>query len=149
VYASGLKNHRRFLEWVRTKFATKLVAQMKGEYLMLVPEAADGFRVTIGALLSLGEGEDMSFHTLSLPEDRCVRLLLKNLGKRMPEAEIKGELEALHIHVHAVMQLRSRRRDQDAEWTAPLHRTSLCPWHGAPMLKQCDLTSSSAVCEYK
>jgi hypothetical protein len=42
-----------------------------------------------------------------------VCLLLKNLGKRMPEAEIKGELKALRINVQAVMQLRSRRRDQD------------------------------------
>jgi hypothetical protein len=31
----------------------------------------------------------------------------------MPEAEIKEELEALHISVQAVMQLRSKRRDQD------------------------------------
>jgi hypothetical protein len=99
VYVSGVKNPRSFLEWARTKSATKFVAQMKGEYFMLVPETADGFWATIGALRSLGEGEGVSFHTFSVPEDRCVRLLLKNLDKRMPEAEIKGELEALHIHV--------------------------------------------------
>jgi hypothetical protein len=120
VYVSGVKNPRSFLEWVRTKSASKLVAQMKGEYLMLVPETADGFRATISALRSLGEGDGVSFHTFSLPEDRCVRLLLKNLGKHMPEAEIKGELEALRIHVQAVMQLRSRRRDQDIEKDRPL-----------------------------
>jgi hypothetical protein len=109
VYVSGVKNPRSFLEWVHTKSASKLVAQMKGEYLMLVPETADGFRATIGALRSLGEDDGMIFHTFSLPEDRCVRLMLKNLGKYIPEAEIKGELEALRIHVQAVMQLRSRR----------------------------------------
>jgi methyl coenzyme M reductase subunit C-like uncharacterized protein (methanogenesis marker protein 7) len=49
-----------------------------------------------------------------------VRLLLKNLGKRLPEAEIKEELEALHISVQAVMQLRSKRRDQDPEKDSPL-----------------------------
>jgi hypothetical protein len=90
VYVSGVKKPRSFLEWVRTKYATELVAQMKGEYVMLVLETADGFRATIGALRSLGEGEGVSFHTFSLPKDRCVRLLLKNLGKRMPEAQIKG-----------------------------------------------------------
>jgi hypothetical protein len=63
---------------------------MKGEHLMLVPELPDGFRATISALRSIGEGERVRFHTFSLPEDRRVRLLLKNLGKRMPEAEIKG-----------------------------------------------------------
>jgi hypothetical protein len=93
---------------------------MKGQYLMLVPETAGGFRATISALRSLREGEGVSFHTFSLPEDRCVRLLLKNLGKRMPEAEIKGEIEALRIHVQAVMQLRSRLRDQDIEKDRPL-----------------------------
>jgi hypothetical protein len=48
---------------------------------------------------SLGEGKCVSFHTFSLPEDPCVSLLFKNLEKRIPEAEIKGELEALHINV--------------------------------------------------
>jgi hypothetical protein len=93
---------------------------MKGEILMLVPETADGCRATIGALRSLDANEGVSFHTFSLSEDRCVRLLLKNLGKRMPEAKIREELEALHINVEAVMQLRSRRRDQDPEKDRPL-----------------------------
>jgi hypothetical protein len=62
---------------------------MIGKVLMLVPEITDGFRASIGALQSLGEGKGVSFHTLSLPEDRCVLLLSKTLGKRMPEAEIK------------------------------------------------------------
>jgi hypothetical protein len=115
VYVSGVKNPRSFLEWVRTKSASKLVAQMKGEYLMLVPETADGFRATIGAMRSLGEGDGVSFHTFSLPEDRCVSLLLKNFSKPMPEAEIKEELEALRNHMQAAMQLRPRRRDQDVE----------------------------------
>jgi hypothetical protein len=52
--------------------------------------------------------------------DRCVRLLLKNLGKRMSDAEIKEELEALRISVQAVLQLRSNRREQDPEKNRPL-----------------------------
>jgi hypothetical protein len=87
---------------------------------MLVPETADGFRATIGALPSLDENEGVSFHTFSLPEDRCVGLLLKKIGKRMPEAEIREELEALQINVQAVMQLRSKRRYQDPEKDRPL-----------------------------
>jgi hypothetical protein len=93
---------------------------MKVEILMLVSDTADGFRATIGALRSLDANEGVSFYTLSLLEDRCVRLLLKNLGKRMPEAEIREELEVLHINVQAVMQLRSKRRDQDPEKDRPL-----------------------------
>jgi hypothetical protein len=120
VFVSGVKNTRRFLERIRVKYGSKLVAHMKGEILMLVPETADGFRATIGALRPLDESEVMSFHTFSLPEDRCVRLLLKNLGKRMPEAEIREELEALHINVQADMQLRSKRRDWDPEKDRPL-----------------------------
>jgi hypothetical protein len=61
----------------------------------------------------------VSFHTFSLPEDRCVRLL-KNVCKRMPEAEIWEELEALRINMQAVMQLRSKRRDQEPEKDRPL-----------------------------
>jgi hypothetical protein len=86
VFVSELKNLRRFLEWIRAKSGSKFVAQMKGEILMLVPETADGFRATVIALRSLDESEVVSFHTFSLPEDRCVGLLLKNIGKRMYEA---------------------------------------------------------------
>jgi hypothetical protein len=38
----------------------------------------------------------------------------------MPQAETKEELEAIHINVQAVMQLRSKRRDQDPEKRRPL-----------------------------
>jgi hypothetical protein len=54
VYVSGVRNTRRFLNWFRAKSAIKLVAQMKGEILMLVPDTADGFRATIGASMKTG-----------------------------------------------------------------------------------------------
>jgi hypothetical protein len=120
VYVSGVKNTRKILDWIRAKSKSKLVAQMKKEILMLVPETSDGFWTTIGALRSLEVREGVSFHTFSLPEDRCVRLLLKNLGKRMLEAEIREEPEALHINVQVVMQLRSKQRDQGPEKDRPL-----------------------------
>ena len=62
----------------------------------------------------------MSFHTFTLPEDRCVRLLVKNLGRGMPESVVR-ELEALDIHVQAVMQLRSGRRDLDPTKDRPFN----------------------------
>ena len=72
----------------------------------------------------------MSFHTFSLPEDRCVRLHVKNLGKGMPESAVREELESLKIRVQGVMQLRSGRRDQDPAKDRPPTPTSLCLWHG-------------------
>jgi hypothetical protein len=42
---------------------------------MLVPSTVDGLRGTVSALSSLDGRKDV------LPEDRCVRLLVKNLGK--------------------------------------------------------------------
>jgi hypothetical protein len=53
---------------------------MKGERLMVVPETADDFRAAITALRSLDVSKGVSFQTFSLPENRCVRLLIKNLG---------------------------------------------------------------------
>ena len=55
----------------------------------------------------------MSFHTFTLPEDRCARLLVKNLGRGMLDSVVREELETLGIHVQVVTQLRSGRRDQD------------------------------------
>jgi DNA-binding transcriptional ArsR family regulator len=88
----------KFVPHGAAKCASNLVVQKKEEILMLVPEVAGSFRATIGALRSLDE-RSVSFHTFSLPEDRIVRLFLKDLGKRMPETEIREE----HIHVQAVI----------------------------------------------
>jgi hypothetical protein len=68
VYVSGVKNTRSFLEWIGTKSASKIVAKMKREILVIVPETAHGVRATIDALRSLGEGEGVSFHTFSPPD---------------------------------------------------------------------------------
>jgi hypothetical protein len=65
VYVSVVKNTRKFLDWIRGKSESKLVAQMKGEILMLVPETADGFRATIGALRSLDANEGELSHLLA------------------------------------------------------------------------------------
>ena len=68
--------------------------------------------------------EGVSFYTFKLPEDRCARLLMKNLGRGLPESFVREELETLGIHFQGVTQLCSGRRDQDPTRTAlppPLH----------------------------
>jgi hypothetical protein len=79
---------------------------------MVVPATTDGFRAAGSALRYFEGKEGMTFHT-SLPEDRCVRLLVKNLMRRMPESAVREESESLGIQVQGVMQLRSGRRDQN------------------------------------
>jgi hypothetical protein len=113
IYVTGVTDTRGFLAWLRESCPSGLSAQMKGEIFMLVPKTADGFQATVRALRSLYGSKGVSFHTFSLPEDRCVRLLLKNLGKHMPESVVREELETLGIHVRGVLQLRSGRHDQD------------------------------------
>jgi len=81
----------------------------------------------------------VSFQTFTLPEDRCVRLLVKNLGRGMLEIDVREQLEALDIHIQAVMQLRSGRRDQDPTKDRPLSPTSLYQWHGGPRCLRYDL----------
>ena len=114
VFVSGVNDTRGFLAWLRSKCPSSLSAQMKGEKLMIVPGTADGFRATVSALRSLDGSKGVTFHTFSLPEDRCVRLLVKNLGRQMPESVVREELEALGIRVQGVMQLRSGRRMRSA-----------------------------------
>jgi len=85
---------------------------------MVVPSNANGFRAAVNALRSI-DGEGVSFHTFTLPEDRYARLLLKNLGRGVPESVVQEELETLGIHVQRVTQLRSGRRDQDPNKDRP------------------------------
>ena len=62
----------------------------------------------------------MSFHTFTFPEDRCARLLVKNLGRGMPESVVREDLQSLDISVKGVMQLRSGRCDQNPAKDRPL-----------------------------
>jgi hypothetical protein len=78
---------------------------------MVVLETADDFWAAVSALTSLEVSKGVSFHTFSLPVDRCARLLIKNLGRRMHEDVIREELGALGICVQGAMQLRSGCRD--------------------------------------
>jgi len=89
------------------------MAQRKGEKIMEVPITADGFRAAVRALRSLDGKDGVSLHTFTLPEDRCARLLVKNLGRGMPESVVREELESLNIRVQGVTQLRFVRRDPD------------------------------------
>jgi hypothetical protein len=118
IFITGVGDTRAFLAWLRSSCPCDLTAQLKAEKLMVVPSTADSFRATVSALRSLHGGKGVSFHT-SLPVDRCVRLLLKNLGKGMPESVVREELESLNIRVQGVMQLRSARRDQDSTKDRP------------------------------
>jgi hypothetical protein len=113
IFIADMGDNRAFLAWLRASCPGGLTAQLKGEKLMVVPSTADGFRATVSALRSLDGGKGVSFHTFTLPEDRCVRLLIKNLGKGMPESVVREELQSLDIRVQGVTQLRSGRRDRD------------------------------------
>jgi hypothetical protein len=73
---------------------------------MVVPSNADGFRAAVSALRYLDEREVVRFHTITFTEDRCVSLLLKNVGRVMHENFVCEDLEFLNIRVQGVTQLR-------------------------------------------
>jgi phage head maturation protease len=57
---------------------------------MFVPSTADGIRAAVNALLSVDGKEGVRYHTFTLPEDRCMRLLVKNLGRGVLRASSEG-----------------------------------------------------------
>ena len=86
---------------------------------MVVPLTADGSRASVSALQSLDGNDDVSFQTFILPEDSCVQLVLKHLGRGVPESVVREELESLIILVQGVTQLRSGRRSQGTAKDGP------------------------------
>jgi hypothetical protein len=120
IYVSGIVNTRDILSRIRASCASGLTVQIKRETLMLVPRTAKGFRATVSALWSPDVGEGVTFHTFALPEDRCMRLLIKNLGRHTPEGVLKEELENLGISLQAVLQLRSGHSGQETSNAHPL-----------------------------
>lgn len=82
---------------------------------MAVKKRAHGFREAVSALRSLDASKGLRFHTFSLQEERCGRLLIKNLGRRMTEDVAREELAALGVCVQGVMQFLSGRPDRGLE----------------------------------
>jgi len=56
---------------------------------MFVPSTADGSRAVVRALQSLDGKDGVIFHTFTLTEERCARLLVKKLGRGMPESVVR------------------------------------------------------------
>jgi len=113
IFISRVSDIRSYLVWLGVSCPSGLSVQLKGEKLMVVPATNDGFRATVSALRSLDGSKGVNFYTFSIPEVRCVRLLVKNLGKKIPESVVREDLEALSNRVQGIMQLRTGRRDQD------------------------------------
>jgi len=113
IFISGVSDTRAFLAWLRASCPCGLMAQLKSEMLMVVPSTADGFRAAVSALRSFDGKGGVSFHTFTLPEDRCARLLVKKVGRGMPESVVREEQESLNICVQGVTQMRYGRRDPD------------------------------------
>jgi len=147
IFISGITDTRAFLAWLRAYCLAGLMAQLKGEKLMVVPSTADGFRAAVSALRSLDGKDGVSFHTFTLPEDSCARILVKILGRGMPEGVVREELESLNIFVQGVTQLRSGRREPDPAKDSPPVPHFIVSVARGPEVPRCDHSPNSAVCE--
>ena len=80
---------------------------------MVVASTADGFRASVRARRSLDGKDGVSFQTFPLTQENSIWLLVKNLGRGMPDSFVREELESLNKRVQGISQLRSGHRDQD------------------------------------
>jgi hypothetical protein len=76
-----------------------------------------------------------------------MRLLVKNLGRGMPESVVRGKLESLNIRVQGFMQLRSGRRDQHPTKDRPPNPTSLSRWRVGLRCQKYVHSTNSADCQ--
>ena len=68
---------------------------------MVIPSIANGFRAAVRALRTV-DGRECEFPQFQAPRDRCLGLLMKNLGRVVPVRVVREELESLDIHVQGV-----------------------------------------------
>ena len=106
-FVTGVNDTRCFFAWLKTLCPSSLSAQMKGKKLMNLPGTAEGFRATVSALQSFDGSKVVTFHTFSLLEDRCVRLLVKNLGRQMSESVSGRSLKPWDSVSRAIKTLRA------------------------------------------
>jgi len=102
IFISGVSDTRSFLAWLRASCSGGLMAHLNGEKLIVVPSTAHGFRAAVSALRSLDGKDGLSFHTFTLPQDRCARILVTNLGRGMPVSVVRQEPESQNISVQGI-----------------------------------------------
>jgi hypothetical protein len=71
IFITGFSDARTFLACLRAVCTGGITVQLTGEKLNVLPSTADGFRAVASALRSL-DGEGVSIHTFTIPENRCV-----------------------------------------------------------------------------
>jgi len=120
------------------------MAQIKCE--VIVPSTADDFRAAVSALLSLEGKNGVSFHNFTLPEDCCVRLLVKHFGMFMSERRQKRpkipELLCPGSYAAAIGPSR-----QVPAKDRPLTHTPLYHCREGLMFRQFDSSPNSVACE--
>jgi len=65
-FISDLSDTRSFLAWLRISCTGDLMAQLKGDNLMVVPSTAEDFRTSVSELRSLDGKSCVNFHTFTL-----------------------------------------------------------------------------------
>ena len=108
IFVSGVSETLVFLAKLRPFCLICPTAQIKGKNFRSFHQ---GLGAAVSSLRSFDGKDYVRFHSFTLPEDRCVRLLVTDLGKGKRESVALEELESLNIRVQGVTQLRSGRRD--------------------------------------
>jgi hypothetical protein len=124
IFISSFPEPRAFLAWLWKTYPGGVTAQLKSEKLIVVPLTADGSE-PLSVYCGPSMGGSMCFYTFTLTEDLCMRLLVKNLRRGMPNIVVQEELGSLNIRVEGFTQLRSGRRDHEPDKERSLTHNSL------------------------
>ena len=73
------------------------MTQLKDEKLMVVLLTAEGITAEVCTLRSLDGKDGVNFHTFKLTKVRCVPLMVKNLGRGLPQYVVQEELQSMNI----------------------------------------------------
>ena len=95
-FVTGVVNVTLFLKLQKEDTGGNGSAKMQGDKLVLVPNKAECFRVTVRMLRSIDTSKGVAFHNY-----------------RLPEQDVREELEILEIPVQLVLQLHYQHRDPD------------------------------------
>jgi len=67
IFNSGVNDTRNILAWLRASCTGGLITQLKGENLIVVQSAANGFRAVVSAVRSVDGNDGMTFPHLYAP----------------------------------------------------------------------------------
>lgn len=116
VVYSYFENHSETIKQIKSCLKNEIDIKFKGNRILIFPKSSEDHKI----ICELLKSNDIEFHSYTLPADKVLRLVLKNVSPNVSTDEITEDLERQNIKVSQVKQMFKYNEDRTNKILFPL-----------------------------